>query len=672
MSIEGYNMPKTGTANNLRHLELSENQPEMTPMAEQQPEPQETETEEEMLESSEIETPESQSETHETNFPPAENAEDNSFETGPEAAAETPETETQPSAAEKTATIDTEMSKVSASISNTEAGLSQVRQELGMPPATEEPPSIADAKEKLDSLAGQKEQLNEATKEVENEAMRDPHADEAKEKEPTVQYLESDPRFGQIKEQLVNQWEKRNGSRYDRDGIQTAAFQDFMFGTTKDPFSLDDRTREEFGKTYTGDATEYAKREKTRVYESPSSDPVVHQFERSITETTNRNFGASSELREAREMNRASREGDIWQGYNAASNLHGWAEFARNYPEKAEAYGKMPGYGFLNEALEQVRETGTESAGFNDRIRNETRRLQDEWPLRTSVEQAESRAHERPVASREEVVQEIAENVSRNTLSPESAEEARRRLEGLPIEDLSTFYEIESSLDDEADFVWVDTDKIVGRPLITHSENPSWGYEYSNRQGRIDEIASEINAIAQANEGSSQEADHVFHTDNANERIKLMAIDGPAGPLYAVEDGTHRVAGSKLSRLDKIPGNVRKIKYPLRKSTSDIDTLELWKKLIDNRLIQGEIKESTRNGKQEYEIIIEKEALSWIRSSQDNLIKASKLYEKMYPGSLDNLPIPKEALLDPVANNFYMAGRWNEWIAMKRAKKTLR
>lgn len=38
----------------------------------------------------------------------------------------------------------------------------------------------------------------------------------------------------------------------------------------------------------------------------------------------------------------------------------------------------------------------------------------------------------------------------------------------------------------------------------------------------------------------------------------------------------------------------------------------------------------------------------------------------MYPGTLDNLPIPKEALLDPVANNYFMAGRWQEWLDLAK------
>ena len=33
----------------------------------------------------------------------------------------------------------------------------------------------------------------------------------------------------------------------------------------------------------------------------------------------------------------------------------------------------------------------------------------------------------------------------------------------------------------------------------------------------------------------------------------------------------------------------------------------------------------------------------------------------MYPGALEKLPIPRDILVDPIANNYYMARRWDEW-----------
>lgn len=116
-----------------------------------------------------------------------------------------------------------------------------------------------------------------------------------------------------------------------------------------------------------------------------------------------------------------------------------------------------------------------------------------------------------------------------------------------------------------------------------------------------------------------------------------------------------------------MPAEVFKAKYPVIHETYDEDVIYEWQKLIDRGLVQGSIEKTEDiSGKTKYSVKIEKEVLSWIRSSQNNLIKISKLYEKMYPGTLDNLPIPKEALLDPVANNYFMAGRWQEWLDLAK------
>ena len=133
--------------------------------------------------------------------------------------------------------------------------------------------------------------------------------------------------------------------------------------------------------------------------------------------------------------------------------------------------------------------------------------------------------------------------------------------------------------------------------------------------------------------------------------------------MYSVDDGSHRVAGAKAAGLHEIPCDVKRIKYPLERMTNNGNDIADWQRKIDLGLIQGKV-ETLQNsdGKISYKLTVQKEVLPWIRTtSQSDLIKISRVYERMYPNSLDNLDVPRDALIDSIANNYFMAGRWNEW-----------
>jgi hypothetical protein len=88
-------------------------------------------------------------------------------------------------------------------------------------------------------------------------------------------------------------------------------------------------------------------------------------------------------------------------------------------------------------------------------------------------------------------------------------------------------------------------------------------------------------------------------------------------------------------------------------------------------IIEGSIKEEEINGRKLYRIKIERELLPWLRITNPFLISViSKVYETLFPGSLDNLPIPKEALLNPKAYEYYINGRWGEWLDLKKRENT--
>lgn len=217
--------------------------------------------------------------------------------------------------------------------------------------------------------------------------------------------------------------------------------------------------------------------------------------------------------------------------------------------------------------------------------------------------------------------------------------------------------------EEENSFFWVETNKIIGRPFAKDSSD-GWSREYNGRKGRIIQIVMNfLRGVLQGRDDMVEaEIEHVFHQNRPGERIQLLVLEGPGGPIYLVEDGTHRVAAAKLLGLEHIPCAVKRIKYPLRQKTTDQEMFDHWRRLINLGLIQGKLQYSHSNGSTTtYEIQVTSELLPWIRVYQYEFLRINEIYETVYPNSLENLSIPRDVLLDEIANNYFMAGRWQEW-----------
>jgi len=245
----------------------------------------------------------------------------------------------------------------------------------------------------------------------------------------------------------------------------------------------------------------------------------------------------------------------------------------------------------------------------------------------------------------------------------------RLKLSEQPIIDNSFFNQalMWISAEEEERFSWVETDKIVGRPFAKSFSDDGWSHEYHSRTGRIVQIATNLLQVLQDPDDMVESAiDHVFHHQNKPyERIQLLVLEGPGGPIYLVEDGTHRVAAAKLLGLKRIPCSVRRIKYPLKQTTTDREMFEYWQRAIDLGLIQGSSNIVDMNGSTtRYEIQVTSELFPWIRVCQHRFLRINRMYEKVYPDSLGNLPVPRDALVDEVANNHFMAGpeKWQDWV----------
>lgn len=233
-------------------------------------------------------------------------------------------------------------------------------------------------------------------------------------------------------------------------------------------------------------------------------------------------------------------------------------------------------------------------------------------------------------------------------------EQRMRALANEPILDDFIFREAKACLEDVSVFRWVETSKIIGRPGA-NEQSGGWSHEYEARKGRITEIVKQLS--------SKTGIENVFHQDKPHERIKLIAIIGPQGPMYTVRDGTHRVAGAKAAELARIPCEVQAQKYPSEQLTRSLDEVADWERKISRGLIVGTIEvEKDSVGDDLYVLHTISEVLPWMRiTSQAKFLKISQMYEKLYPGSLDKLSIPRDALVDSIANNYFMSGRMDEW-----------
>lgn len=275
----------------------------------------------------------------------------------------------------------------------------------------------------------------------------------------------------------------------------------------------------------------------------------------------------------------------------------------------------------------------------------------DAWELLAGIDPAP----DNDVITQEQVTEKIIEQTSE--IGPMTEETMRQRLEALkdkPLLEAPTLKSMIGKSSENEDFRWVVVSKIVGR---SNDFPGGWSFEYPSKAGRSIDVAKSLHS------GDTKRIERVFHTLSPKDRIKLTQIEGPAGPFYFVEDGSHRVIGSEVAGVTEIPCEVSTLGYPRNDMTADPILSKRWQRLIDFNLIDGKIEEQIgAKGETYYSISVASEVLPWIRSDESDLNKISEVYEELYPGSLDNLPIPRDALVDPVANKYFMQGIWDEWV----------
>lgn len=510
---------------------------------------------------------------------------------------------------------------------------------------------------------------------------------------PKTTSLKEDPDYLAMKDQLGKAWLERT----DVEPL-SGDHQDYLFGNPADHNAptLDKDAELAFREQHADRATEYDRDEKMRAYEKISDDPAYGKMQEQITVRTN----ADSQVRVASKSGRDW--GGTWDRVNTRENIHGMNDFARQYPEKAQAYAdrwndfidkhpeiagmnnaewhawcsERPGalsmseYRNMERAVEHVKrrkemdliqprihtaEKGLAEARADLGIAEPPTKVESETPLAREKEKLNS-LQLADVAS--EMRASIpAEMHSANTEALYAMQQELADLPYVPGEDVKEILDYDG--EDEG-VMMVDTDAIVGSVSGAFED---WSSEYGSRKGRVVDVAQQLM------KGTEETIDHVFHVKDPKHGVKLKKVSGPGGDLFFVVDGTHRVAGSKLARLPELPAQVENMTELTEVRTTDPLLKSQWEERIRRGLIRGTIEETTTTAdRKTFHLKIESQVLPWMNLPQNKLIKMTKFYLEHYPSSLDNLKsfttgekIPKEALLDQVAMNFYLAGRWDEY-----------
>lgn len=159
---------------------------------------------------------------------------------------------------------------------------------------------------------------------------------------PLSEGIELDPRFGEVREELVSAWEKEHGDKYEKgSNFFRDDFLDFYHGAGASP-GIDAHTREAFVAKFPEDAKAYEVKELTRIYPTLEDDPAYRSTHQRIIAATNAHMQeVTAGLQGEEQRSEANRHyWDVWNRYESSESMHQMIDFVRKYPEKSEAYSQ--------------------------------------------------------------------------------------------------------------------------------------------------------------------------------------------------------------------------------------------------------------------------------------------------------------------------------------------
>jgi len=190
-----------------------------------------------------------------------------------------------------------------------------------------------------------------------------------------------------------------------------------------------------------------------------------------------------------------------------------------------------------------------------------------------------------------------------------------------------------------ARFSWIEVDKIIGRQSPLGGD---WSTEAKSRKGKIIMIADILSRPTDDN------IEQIFSVNQKDEPIIAIAINGPSGPIYYIEDGTHRTAAAMVLGIKSIPVNLWRIKYPLTDSTYNKDLTEQWRTKLRQGYIDGSLdivqEASEKCPRYRTNLAVNGEILPWTRCPNGRGQEISRAYAQVYPHSLNKEQYPIEQI----------------------------
>lgn len=177
---------------------------------------------------------------------------------------------------------------------------------------------------------------------------------------------------------------------------------------------------------------------------------------------------------------------------------------------------------------------------------------------------------------------------------------------------------------------WVGVDSIIGSVSLAFE---NWGSEYDGRKGLVSAIAEKLR------KPTKESLENVFHLDEPHKgMVKVKKVSTPKGDLFVVVDGSHRVAGSKLSGIPKIPAQVERVVEPSVVKSADQLRMVEWKSRINRGLIAGVVEhQKNEKGETEFILHIKKQILPWLHLPGTSVRALNEVYFELYPDAKQNL-----------------------------------
>lgn len=186
---------------------------------------------------------------------------------------------------------------------------------------------------------------------------------------------------------------------------------------------------------------------------------------------------------------------------------------------------------------------------------------------------------------------------------------------------------------------WVDSAAIV------NAGNLAWGAFADHRPERMALIARRLLTA----EDPWRAAVRTF----AEEPMRLVRVQGPAGPIYEVDsNGLHRAHLARLLPLPWVFADIRLVPLPWAVEPSweyGDELTTLWRGLLRHGLVAGRLATDPV-----VRLDLDWAAAPWLLATAETACAINRAYERVYPGAWAAVGVPPGVADDP--------GRWTAWL----------